>query len=437
MEIEDIILRDVSGFFTSLNSNNDDKLLKENNSIIPYLAFVILINDKAYDYIIKKMNSWNKNRIFHEYDRCPWIRSEFVTRIKDFEKQKRIISILLYLCSDETTDDEIYEILSVGWKRIGLYVNNRDVIDLKQAPLRKRIEEKWVLCFMSFIKHKIIIQAQYNDEWYKTSTEMFFYFEFIIQRLDIDPFYTKDHYAFSLNDQTVQYIEIDDNTENQIDNPLSIQLLFLLKERERIIRNSLCDLEIKESTDSLSPISNKIKSESQTIQEETDLSLFYKRVQHYEKRMGEIEKQNRELSAENIKLKTELELLNEEISLLRTSDEENIILEDECDWDYIYSKKLVICGGRTEWLSRIKQLFPQWKYIENDNIRFDGAILKDSSIDAIVFNKRFVSHGLFYRVASQKANSIPLIHISSSNVEFALQTICNRLKMMPLEQQNE
>ena len=440
MDIEDVIIEDLFNFFTSLSSENNDTLLKSNNSIVPYLAFVISSNNRAYNSLLSKIAVWNSQKISSEYIRCPWINCKFITRMINIDRQTRIINILLFLCSNDCTDEEIFIILSNGWKRIALYIESRECIDINQAPLRKKTDDKWVLCFMSFLKHKMILQARNRDEWYKFSSELFFYYKFIIQRSDIDTLNTKARYVLSSYNNEMLYTDVDENIEYSHENILPIQLLLLLREKERIVKQIVCRLDNKESiicseSNDITPQKTirGISDAQQSIHDETssEPKAVYKQIEYFEKHAVELEKKYNEVVRENLRLKNELDLLSEEVCFLRVpNEEESIILEDECDWDYLHHKKIIICGGRLEWLNRIKQLFPQWKYIANDDIRFDGQLLKDSCTDAIVFNKRFVSHGLFYRVASQKARNIPLIYINSSNVEFSLQTICNKLKNM-------
>lgn len=426
MESEDIVISDLYGFFTSFSKITLDKKLKNINSIIPYIAFIILTNDKSFELLKSRITDWDNKKYSYEYNRCPWIKCKFVTRMIDIEKEKKLILILLYLCSKAVDDTEIYYLLSAGWRRIALFVDNNDVIDINQAPLRRRVEDKWVLCLLAYIKNRIIIQANQKKEWYKFSSELFFYFEYIIQLMDIENLHNKLLNRFSDDKEDKLFFYINEDMELKKGN------ILLLREKENFIQRSICESQTipvptvanqKTSDFVCAGKNSSIKGEKEGLE---------KQIEYYESLTKEFEKKTKSQDEEIVRLKNALDLLNEEISLLRTADDEKIILEDECDWEYLHQKRIVICGGRREWINRIRALFPQWKFIENDNIRFDGQMIKDSRIDAVVFNKRFVSHGLFYRVASQKMQETQLICISSSNVEFALQTICNKLKNIEL-----
>lgn len=428
MAIEDLVIEDLFGFFTSFSSIQTETRLKNIKSIIPYLSFIISSNDKAYNCLKSKMTNWDNLKLLNEYKKCPWVRCRFVSRMIDLEKEEKIVRILLYLYSEEVNDNEIYHILSAGWKRIALFVENKEIINIDEAPMRKRIEEKWVLCLLAYIKHRTILQAQDRKKWYEFSSELFFYFEFIVQRMDLD---IQQNESFRKMSAGIEMIFYDEDEESADNSDQLIQTLFLIKEKERLIQNIICSsnttTKMHTMDSNLFSIQKEVKIQANR---KIDNENILKKAEHYEMRTKELEAQVEELSKENIKLKNALELLSEEVSLLKTFDDETIVLEDECDWEFLHQKRIVICGGRLEWINRIKQLFPQWKYIENDNIRFDGQLIKDPLVDAIVFNKRFVSHGLFYRVASQKLQSTPLIYVDSGNVEYSLQTIYNKLSVL-------
>lgn len=123
----------------SFNDRKPNSDLKNVNSIIPYLAFLVAGNERAYSYVQNQMLNWEYKLYSNGFDKSPWINCKFVTRMVDLEKEKRIIKCLLYLNSETTKDNDIYQMLSTGWKRIALFVENEDIIDLKNAPLRKKL----------------------------------------------------------------------------------------------------------------------------------------------------------------------------------------------------------------------------------------------------------------------------------------------------------
>ena len=435
MDIEDIVIEDLFSFFMSFNNKEMNNELKSINSLIPYLAFLVVSNERAYNFLQDKMLGWDYRMYSNEFNKCPWINCKFVTRMIDLEKEKRIMQCLLYLNSETTDDNDIYQVLSAGWKRIALFVENDDIIDLKNAPLRKKVEEKWALCILVYIKNKNIVQAKDKKEWYNFSSELFFYYEYIIQLMDTD--ILQDVLLIkkaTLNNEEL-FLDIDENQDLGNEGELLFQTSLLILEKERILRKSILKQEVKNEKSNNSEVKKekKIEDTRDNAEIEHELDSVFRKLEHYKKINSELEKKVRILSDENVQLKKTNDILNEEIRLFGTHDEEDeILVEDKCAWEYLAKKRIVICGGRLEWQNRIKQMFPQWKYIENDDIRFDGQLLKDIDLDVVVFNKRFVSHGLFYRVASQKNNNVPLLCINSSNVESSLQIICSKLKNLEL-----
>lgn len=435
MEIEDIVIEDLFNFFMSFNDRKPNSDLKNVNSIIPYLAFLVAGNERAYSYVQNQMLNWEYKLYSNGFDKSPWINCKFVTRMVDLEKEKRIIKCLLYLNSETTKDNDIYQMLSTGWKRIALFVENEDIIDLKNAPLRKKVEDKWALCLLAYIKNRNIIQASNKKEWYAFSSELFFYYEYIVQLMDTDSLQDTAliRKTFLCNDEL--FLDIHENQDFENKDKTLYQIAMLIREKERMLHENLLVQEMKKVNSNICEVKEEKQAEYVSVNTESihDLEGVLKQLERYERIKLELEKEVKILSDENAQLRKKNDILNEEIILWSTDDDDGSFNESELDWEYLARKKIVICGGRLEWLNKMKQMFPQWKYIENDNVRFDGHVLKDASIDVVVFNKRFVSHGLFYRVASQKITNVPLLCINSSNIDASLRIICNKLKNLELQ----
>lgn len=423
MGADDVIIEDLYKFFNSLSAYDFERT-EMPNSLYPYIAFVVSNNDKAYNAVKGKLDRWTEKKYKSIYEKCVWRKCRFVTRLLDIDKEIKIINVLVFLCS-EMSKKELREVISEGWKRIELYVRNAEVIDFNEAPIRHKVEEKWVLCFLAYIDNKIISQARDRKQWYEITSELFFSSEYIIQRIENDPVSNISNLMYWDRSMPV-YVDDEASCFKETD-VADFQWKWVYY-KERYIDMLLLSKLDKDISENIKENHVVFQSENQS-----DKDKYKKSIHFLKDKIAELKSKNSCLYNRNVELSNLVDLLYEEISMLRVSEEDNTDYineenEEGIDWNYMHSKKIVICGGRFEWQRKMSAVFPEWKYINNNNVRFDEQIVKSNEIEAIIFNSQYVSHGFFYRLASKKNRDTPILYINTSSVEYGIKMIWLKLR---------
>jgi len=146
-----------------------------------------------------------------------------------------------------------------------------------------------------------------------------------------------------------------------------------------------------------------------------------------------LKKENSSILNENNKLKLEIEKLNKdkkEINSLReyifnnsNSDEEVINTAFNLDETINKLNKLdvIIIGGKSGWINKIKEILPSWSYIPTDSINFDVRLLNNKYV---LFNTDYVSHSMYYKVIENISKAKQLNFFSgSTNINLSLKKI--------------
>lgn len=77
-------------------------------------------------------------------------------------------------------------------------------------------------------------------------------------------------------------------------------------------------------------------------------------------------------------------------------------------------KNVVVIGGHDSWQQKLKEVYPDFTYIQADNLGFDVNIVRNA--DIIVFNFIHCSHGLFYRLR-ENCDRKKIIYLASNNLD--------------------
>lgn len=84
--------------------------------------------------------------------------------------------------------------------------------------------------------------------------------------------------------------------------------------------------------------------------------------------------------------------------------------------EIIGSKKLMIAGGHTNWLKKMKDIFPNWEYVSMDFRTID--IKNFDNIEHVFFYTDYVSHSFYERmIKSVRDKGIPYSFIHGQNVD--------------------
>lgn len=89
------------------------------------------------------------------------------------------------------------------------------------------------------------------------------------------------------------------------------------------------------------------------------------------------------------------------------------------------SKKIVVIGGFFSWQQRLKEIYPNFTYIDTDNLNFDVNLVRDA--DLILFNFLHASHGLYYRLKAN-CNNDKIAYIANNNIAHFKIALVKNLK---------
>ena len=246
---------------------------------------------------------------------------------------------------------------------------------------------------------------------------------------------------------------------NAIDEAINWELFYAdYDKQEKTIKNKnrIEDLE-KEISESRTEISRlkKIKEEKETINRELQKAL--KNEQKLSHEADELKKEIQKLKQTVGRLESEnglflglsdAEEVKKEIERLRTENaayeehEKSMMEEAELYWEFdqeeiqrdlyehLFSKRIIFVGGHLRTLDKLKELFPNSRFVDtmrNDKLNLSAKDVR--SYECVVYFTRFLSHTDFQKVRSvymgkQKTQEIM---INQTGLNAALNTISNQL----------
>ena len=125
-----------------------------------------------------------------------------------------------------------------------------------------------------------------------------------------------------------------------------------------------------------------------------------------------------DMEKENKKLKKELEAREDnqqELHSLREfmfslDNEEEYPEIDDVNYERLKEYKGVIVGGHDNWQRKMKELLPNFKYIQTDALNFDINILNDK--EPVFIYTNYLNHGLYYKLINEvRKKEIPLYYL--------------------------
>lgn len=82
------------------------------------------------------------------------------------------------------------------------------------------------------------------------------------------------------------------------------------------------------------------------------------------------------------------------------------------------NKKILIVGGHTNWIARMKELFPDWKYINFKSTTTINDSVLNESIDYVYFFTDMLKHHVYYRfVGLVKTKGLTFGYLNGSNID--------------------
>lgn len=183
---------------------------------------------------------------------------------------------------------------------------------------------------------------------------------------------------------------------------------------------------LKAKTADLSGIIEQKQSELTTLHAEYD-HLQYASVKEIAALQAELEEQKQlveEILQDNELLRQLNARLEERVDALDTAEkvvEKSSVLPNSYVQGRLKNLNVLIMGGHQVWQNRLKELYPDFKYLDSDNINYDINITRNA--DIVFFNTLHCSHTLYYRMKNNINNGRDerknkVIYISSNNLDY-------------------
>lgn len=183
---------------------------------------------------------------------------------------------------------------------------------------------------------------------------------------------------------------------------------------------------LKAKNADLSGIIEQKQSELTTLHAEYD-HLQYASAKEIAALQAELEEQKQlveEILQDNELLRQLNARLEERVDALDTAEEEaeeSPALPNSYVQGRLKNLNVLIMGGHQVWQNRLKELYPDFKYLDSDNINYDINITRNA--DIVFFNTLHCSHTLYYRMKNNINNGRDerknkVVNISSNNLEY-------------------
>lgn len=202
-----------------------------------------------------------------------------------------------------------------------------------------------------------------------------------------------------------------------------------LKHSEEIDKLKLKSAPLNSIIDQKQDSLNKIQIQYNRLKSSSDKEI--------ERLKAELEKQkqiNQELT-KNIELLQQInEDLENKLDEFDTSSGNNEEMEslvpNKDIQDKLKSLNILIMGGHQIWQNKLKELYPDFTYIDSDNINFDINVVKNA--DIVLFNTLHCSHSLYYKMKNNVNNGRvdcknKVFYISSNNLVYFKNLIADTI----------
>lgn len=183
---------------------------------------------------------------------------------------------------------------------------------------------------------------------------------------------------------------------------------------------------LKAKNADLSGIIEQKQSELTTLHAEYE-HLQYASAKEIDALQAELEEQKQlveEILRDNELLRQLNARLEERVDALDTAEdeeEESVALPNSYVQGRLKNLNVLIMGGHQVWQNRLKELYPDFKYLDSDNVNYDINITRNA--DIVFFNTLHCSHTLYYRMKNNINNGRDerknkVVYISSNNLEY-------------------
>lgn len=208
----------------------------------------------------------------------------------------------------------------------------------------------------------------------------------------------------------------------------------LYKPESEITVKQVCCVE-KPKPVTISPTANGKAEEVDYLKEIEELRhRLHKKEEENRSLKMQYEQTRRELK-ENTELLKKFENDRTELIALRNHmyqiAEEDVVGEIENVDEmkaYIADKNIVIVGGHTNWVNKLKRDFPNWKFFDANISRVNEAMVLDGTEQLYFFTNHLshVTYGIYISIVRE--NKIPFGYLHSVNIDAMIRQIYNDMK---------
>lgn len=158
------------------------------------------------------------------------------------------------------------------------------------------------------------------------------------------------------------------------------------------------------------------------------LHIEEEKSQHFKQALNEQKSKAGEIS----RLESEMEMMQQELIALRDhvyqSTEQDSVVEKISEEEMasaIAEKKIVIVGGHSNWIYKLKNQFKNWIFLSpKPSGSVDGKVLENA--DYVYFFTEFIKHSTYYKYVNiTREKGIPFGYIHSVNVSGNIRKIYN------------
>lgn len=367
-------------------------------------------------------------KIFRMSEYIQRINKKFNKEISTNEFNNRLV-VMILICMEKgikiDTEDALFKIFIETMKKMLMFEKNIEI----RINYTKATQEDKNTIYKQFKRiqkenpYLLKEGAEPSDKLTenKSATEFIFdIFNLSLGSLEEDVELTDNEvlsilYCYLVAHQGV----IEDNKD--LDNWLSyaIKLAYILKayneSKEYLLNNNNEELLLK---------IQELNEENKKLNNNLDISI---------NKINLLEKENVAILNENNKLKLEIEKLSKdkkEINSLREYVFNNSNLDEEFanvtfNTNEVINKlnqlDVIIIGGKSGWINKIKEILSSWSYIPTDSINFDVRLLNNKYV---LFNTDYVSHSMYYKVIENISKAKQLNFFSgSTNINLSLKKI--------------
>ena len=174
----------------------------------------------------------------------------------------------------------------------------------------------------------------------------------------------------------------------------------------------------------------KITDKKKYLEEITELTRKVHKLQDDNEELKEKVAGKRKLEEENKELNDKLESATRELAALRThvynlteSEEEKDNISYEDMKEALKDKRIIVIGGHSNWVSKVKIEFPSWTFINPSATGSTDTSIVDKA-DKVYFFTDLISHSTYYRYMNiVKERKVNFGYIHGVNVEKNIRQI--------------